>query len=191
LLTLFKSLALKRKATLLKMTIKNTFKDAKNEFDIVSLRGFSSTETERQNITCNFRFKVAINILKFALSQGISNKIYQKNLIMKLAHSNKTIIENLKELTNLRIFEEEMEKTMQNGHVVWVKTYRLSDSGKWFAMLLAEEKDLSEKEKAEILQNIFRTYIKSLKELSEKLNVKEETLKEIFEEEMRYKRKKR
>jgi len=59
-----------------------------------------------------------------------------------------------------------MEKTIQNEHVVWVKTYRLSDSGKWFAMLLAEEKDLSEKEKAEILQNIFRTYIKSLKELS-------------------------
>jgi transcriptional regulator of NAD metabolism len=54
-------------------------------------------------------------------------------------------------------------------------------------MLLAEEKDLSEKEKAEILQNIFRTYIKSLKELSEKLNVKKETLKEIFEEEMKYK----
>jgi hypothetical protein len=140
LLTLFKSLALKRKATLLKMTIKNTFKDAKNEFDIVSLRGFSFTQTE---------------------------------------------------LTNLRIFEEKMEKTMQNEHVVWVKTYRLSDSGKWFAMLLAEEKDLSKKEKAEILQNIFRTYIKSLKELSEKLNVKEETLKEIFEEEMKYKGKKR
>jgi len=140
LLTLFKSLALKRKATLLKMTIKNTFKDAKNEFDIVSLRGFSFTQTE---------------------------------------------------LTNLRIFEEKMEKTMQNEHVVWVKTYRLSDSGKWFAMLLAEEKDLSKKEKAQILQNIFRTYIKSLKELSEKLNVKEETLKEIFEEEMKYKGKKR
>ena len=139
-LTLFKSLALKRKATLLKMTIKNTFKDAKNEFDIVSLRGFSFTQTE---------------------------------------------------LTNLRIFEEKMEKTMQNEHVVWVKTYRRSDSGKWFAMLLAEEKDLSKKEKAEILQNIFRTYIKSLKELSEKLNVKEETLKEIFEEEMKYKGKKR
>jgi hypothetical protein len=30
-----------------------------------------------------------------------------------------------------------------------------------------------------------------LKELSEKLNVKEETLKEIFEEEMKYKGKKR
>jgi len=74
---------------------------------------------------------------------------------------------------------------MQNGRVVWVKTYRLSDSGKWFVMLLAEEKDLSGKEKTEILQNIFRTYIKSVKELSEKLKVKEETLKEIFKEEMK------
>ena len=132
-----------------------------------------------------FGSKVAIDILKFALSQGISNKIYQKDLIRKLTHSNKTIIENLKTLTNLQIFEEEMEKTTQNGHVVWVKTYRLSDSGKWFAMLLAEEKDLPKKEKAEILKNIFKAYIKSVKELSEKLNVKEETLEEIFKEEMK------
>ena len=173
------------------MTIKNTFKDAKMSSTSYPYVVFLLPKQKDKTLRAIFGSKVAINILKFALSQGISNKIYQKDLIMKLAHSNKTIIENLKELTNLRIFEEEMEKTMQNGHVVWVKTYRLSDSGKWFAMLLAEEKDLSKKEKAQILQNIFRTYIKSLKELSEKLNVKEETLKEIFEEEMKYKGKKR
>jgi len=67
---------------------------------------------------------------------------------------------------------------------VWVKAYQLSDLGKWFALLLAEEKDLSEKEKAEILQNLFRTYIKWVRDLSEKLHVNKKTLEKIFTEEM-------
>lgn len=78
-----------------------------------------------------------------------------------------------------------MEKIKKEGRIVWVKAYQLSDLGKWFALLLAEEKDLSEKEKAEILQNLFRTYIKWVKDLSEKLHVNRKTLEEIFTEEMR------
>ena len=78
-----------------------------------------------------------------------------------------------------------MEKIKKEGRIVWVKAYQLSDLGKWFALLLAEEKDLSEKEKAEILQNLFRTYIKWVKDLSEKLHVNRKTLEKIFTEEMR------
>jgi hypothetical protein len=68
---------------------------------------------------------------------------------------------------------------------VWVKSYQLSDLGKWFALLLAEEKDLSEKEKAEILQSILRVYIKWVKDLSEKLHVDKKMLEKIFMEEMK------
>jgi hypothetical protein len=132
-----------------------------------------------------FGSKVAVDILKFAITQGVSNKIYQKDLIVKFSYSNKTMIEHLKSLTKLGILEEEMEKTEKHGRILWVKTYRLSDVGKWFALLLAKEKDLSEKEKAEILQNIFRTYIKWVKDLSEKLKVDKTTLEEIFKEEMK------
>ena len=132
-----------------------------------------------------FGSKAAVDILKFSLNQGISNKIYQKDLVRKLAYSNKTIIENLKSLTNLEVLREDMEKIKKEGRIVWVKTYQLSDLGKWFALLLAEEKDLSEKEKAEILQNLFRTYIKWVKDLSEKLHVNRKTLEKIFTEEMR------
>jgi hypothetical protein len=67
---------------------------------------------------------------------------------------------------------------------VWVKAYQLSDLGKWFALLLADEKDLSEKEKAEILQSLFRTYIRWAKDLSEKLHVNKKTLEKILAEEM-------
>ena len=49
----------------------------------------------------------------------------------------------------------------------------------------AEEKDLSEKEKAEILQNLFRAYVNWVKDLSEKLHVDKKALEEIFREEIK------
>ena len=146
---------------------------------------FLPSEQKTKVLSAIFGSKAAVDILKFSLSQGISNKIYQKDLVKKLAYSNKTIIKTLKSLTNLEVLREDMEKIKKEGRIVWVKAYQLSDLGKWFALLIAEEKDLSEKEKAEILQNLFRTYIKWVKDLSEKLHVNRKTLEKIFTEEMR------
>jgi len=146
---------------------------------------FLPSEQKTKILSAIFGSKAAVDVLKFSLSQGISNKIYQKDLVKKLSYSNKTIIENLKSLTNLEVLREDMEKIKKERRIVWVKAYQLSDLGKWFALLLAEEKDLSEKEKAEILQNLFRTYIKWVKDLSEKLHVNRKTLEKIFAEEMR------
>ncbi|MEM2995552.1 MAG: hypothetical protein QXI91_06040 [Candidatus Bathyarchaeia archaeon] len=146
---------------------------------------FLPPEQKDRILSAIFGSKASADVLKFALSQGVSNKIYQKDLIKELAYSNKTVIENLKVLTKLGILDEEMDKVKRGGRAVWVKAYRLSDVGKWFALLLAKEKDLSEKEKAEILQNIFRTYIRWVRDLSEKLNVNKKALEEIFREEMK------
>ena len=145
---------------------------------------FLPSEQKTKILSAIFGSKAAVDILKFSLNQGISNKIYQKDLVRKLDYSNKTIIENLKSLTKFEVLREDMEKIEKEGRIVWVKAYQLSDVGKWFALLLAEEKDLSEKEKAEILQNLFRTYIKWTKDLSEKLHVNKKTLEKIFREEM-------
>jgi len=131
-----------------------------------------------------FGSRAAVDILRFSLSHGVSEKIYQKDVISKLDYSNKTIIENLKSLTRLGVMKEDMEKAEKGGRTVWVKAYQLSDAGKWFALLLAKEKDLSETEKAEILQNLFKMYIKWVKSLSEKLHVKKKALEDIFAEEM-------
>ena len=146
---------------------------------------FLPSEQKGKILSAIFGSKATVDVLKFSLSQGISNKIYQKDLIRKLTYSNKTIIENLKSLTKLGVLREDMEKIEKQGRIVWVKAYQLSDAGKWFALLLAEEKDLSEKEKAEIFQNVFRTYIKWTKDLSEKLHVNRKTLEKIFTEEMK------
>lgn len=146
---------------------------------------FLPFEQKTKILSAIFGSKSAVDTLRFSLSQGISNKIYQKDLVKELPYSNKTIIGNLKSLTNLGVLMENMEKMEKDGRIVWVKAYQLSDAGKWFALLLAEEKDLSEEEKGEILQNIFRVYIKWAKTLSEQLHIHKKSLEKIFMEEMK------
>jgi hypothetical protein len=132
-----------------------------------------------------FGSKVSVDILRFSLHQGIAAKIYQKDLVRRLHYSNKTIILNLRTLTKLGVLMENMEKSEAHGRTVWVKIYMLSDSGRWFALLLAQEKDLSETEKSEIVQNLFRAYVKSVKSLSQELHIDRRLLKNVFEEEMK------
>jgi len=131
-----------------------------------------------------FGSRAAVDILRFSLGQGIANKIYQKDLVRRLAYSNKTVIGNLKTLTRLSVLSEEMEKVETEGRIVWVKAYKLTDAGRWFALLLAEEKDLSDGEKAEILQNLFRAYVGWVKALSERLHMDRKVLEKAFSEEM-------
>jgi len=130
-----------------------------------------------------FGSEVPLKILEFSIEKGISAKIYQKELVKKLPYSNKTVIEHLKTLVSFGVLTENMEKNQSDGRTVWVKFYRLSEEGKWFALMLAEER-LTMEEKKEILCNIFRMYIRWLKEISETLEVPHQMLKEIFMEEM-------
>jgi hypothetical protein len=146
---------------------------------------FLPSEQKIRVLSAIFGSKAAVDILKFSLRQGISNKIYQRDLMKKLTYSNKTIIQNLKSLTRLRILMEKMEKTERAGRITWVKAYQLSSAGKWFALLLAEEKELSDKEKAEIFQSLFRAYLRWAKDLSQKLNMDKKVLEKVFTEEMR------
>ena len=132
-----------------------------------------------------FGSKIPIDILKFSIDQGISEKIYQKNLIESLGHSNKTVISHLKTMTDLGVLKENMEKIESDSRIVWMKYYVLSDLGKWFALLLAKENTLSRDEKVEIVRSVFRSYIKWVKELSEKLHVNKEILRDIFLKEMK------
>jgi len=131
-----------------------------------------------------FGSKVPIDILEFAIKQGISKKVYQKSLIDAFNYSNKTIIERLKILTELGILKEGMEKMESEGRTVWVKYYDLSDLGKWFALLLAKEDALTRKEKVEIIQSAFRSYVEWIRRFSEKLGIDKAVLEEIFTKEM-------
>jgi len=145
---------------------------------------FLPPKRKQEVLRAIFRSRVSIDVFKFSISQGISEKIYQKDLIKSLGYSNKTIIEKLKTLTDLRIFEEDMEKVETGGRTVWVKYFVLSDLGRWFALLLAEEDALSKDKKAEIVSRIFRSYVVWAKNLLEKLDFEKEILEEIFLKEM-------
>jgi DNA-binding MarR family transcriptional regulator len=146
---------------------------------------FLPTEKKDRILSAIFGSKAGVDVLRFSLKQGIAKNIYQKDLVKRLNYSNKTIIENLKTLTKLGVLTESMEKNDKEGRIIWVKAYQLTDLGRWFALLLAEEKELSEKEKSEILQSLFRTYVKLVKDLAEELNINKKNLEEIFNEEMK------
>ena len=146
---------------------------------------FLPTEEKDRTLSAIFGSKAAVDLLRFSLKQGVSKNIYQKDLFKKLNFSNKTIIQNLKSLTKLGILNEDMEKNEREGRIIWVKTYQLTDAGKWFALLLAEEKELTEQEKTEILQSLFRTYVKMVKGLAEEIGIDKKSLEDIFKQEMK------
>lgn len=145
---------------------------------------FLPSEEKNKILSAIFGSKAAVDVLKFSLQQGISKNIYQQDLCRKLNFSNKTIIQNLKALTKLGVLNEDMEKNEREGRIIWVKAYQLTDAGKWFALLLAEEKQLTEKERSEILQSLFRTYVKMVKRSSEELGINKQELAKIFQEEI-------
>jgi hypothetical protein len=132
-----------------------------------------------------FESKVPVNILKYALKKGVSEKIFQKDLIATLGYSNKTVIGHLKSLTDLKILDEHMEKAEVTRRAVWVKYYTLTDLGRWFALLLVEEESVTDQEKINIVSTAFRFYTRWVKELSGKLGMRKEELSRIFNEEMK------
>ena len=146
---------------------------------------FLPAEQKDKILSAIFGSKAGVDVLRFSLKQGIAKNIYQKDLVKRLNYSNKTIIANLKALTKLGVLTEDMEKNEKEGRTIWVKAYQLTDLGRWFALLLAEEKELTETEKSEILQSLFRTYVKLVKDLAEELKIDKENLEDIFKQEMR------
>ena len=145
---------------------------------------FLPAEQKEKILSAIFGSKAGVEVLRFSLKQGIAKKIYQKDVLRRLNYSNKTIIANLKVLTKLGVLTEHMEKSDKEGRTIWVKAYQLTDLGRWFALLLAEKKEITEQEKSEILQSLFKTYVKLVKDLAEELNISKKKLEKIFREEM-------
>jgi hypothetical protein len=146
---------------------------------------FLPLEKKDKILSAIFGSKAGVDILRFSLKQGIAKNIYQKDLVQKLNYSNKTIIENLKSMTTLGVLNESMEKNEKDGRIIWIKAYQLTHLGRWFALLLAEEAELTGDEKTEILQSLFRTYVKQVKRLAEELGINKKMLEETFKEEMK------
>jgi len=61
---------------------------------------FLPIDRKNQILKAIFGSKVALEIMNYTLLSGISNKIFQTDLIHSITYSNKTIIKNLQSLTN-------------------------------------------------------------------------------------------
>ena len=142
-------------------------------------------DRKRKVLRAIFGSSVPVEIINFAIEQGISEKIYQKDLIEKLGRSNKTVIDYLEKLTDLGILEEDMEKVEKESRKIWLKVYQLSDLGRWFALLLIDEKRLSKEERTEIVLSISKSYIKWMNKLYEKLGLDKHVLEELLVENMK------
>jgi predicted transcriptional regulator len=139
-------------------------------------------DRKRKVLRAIFGSSVPVEIINFAIEQGISEKIYQKDLIEKLGRSNKTVIDYLEKLTDLGILEEDMEKVEKESRKIWLKVYQLSDLGRWFALLLIDEKSLSKEERTEIVLSISKSYVKWMSKLYEKLGLDKHVLEELLVE---------
>ena len=145
---------------------------------------FLSHDKKRKILRAIFGSPVPVNILNFSIRQGISKRIYQQTLIKNLEYSNKTVIEYLKELTDLGILKENMQKVEKENRNVWLKSFELTELGRWFALLLSDEKSLSSSEKTEIIHRLFKSYTKWIRELYETLELDTESLKNLLVEEI-------
>ena len=141
---------------------------------------FLPKDRKQKVLRAIFGSSVPVEIINYAIEQGISEKIYQKDLIEKLGHSNKTMIDYLKNLTELGILGEGMEKVEKEGRKTWLKVYRLTELGRWFALLLIDEKSLSKEERTEIVLSISKSYIKWTNGLYEKLGLDKQVLRELL-----------
>ena len=155
------------------------------EVDLYPYVVFLPRDRKQKVLRAIFGSSVPVEIMNFAIEQGISEKIYQKDLIEELGRSNRTVIDHLKNLTEIGILEENMEKVKKVGRTTWLKVYRLSDLGRWFALLLIDEKSLSKEEKSEVVLSISKSYIRWIKRLYEKLGLDKDILKELIAENMK------
>jgi len=150
------------------------------EVDLYPYVIFLPKDRKNRVLRAIFGSSVPVEIINFAIEQGISEKIYQRDLIEKLGRSNKTIIDYLKNLTELGILGENMEKTEKEGRVTWLKVYRFTDLGRWFALLMIDEKSLSKEERTEIVLSISKSYIQWINRLYDKLGLDKHVLRELL-----------
>lgn len=129
-----------------------------------------------------FGSDTALDILRAA---SLEKKIYQRDLIINLNYSNKTIIATLKKLVSLNVLHEGMEKTLSKEKAVWVKWYAPTSIGKWIVLLFLPPKEVKPEVVEETLKQLFEFYVRNAIRLCEIYNLDVKILRAVFEEAFR------
>lgn len=115
-----------------------------------------------------FSSKLSLEILR-QFSSG--KPVLQSELVQRFPYSGKTILGCLSKLVSSGVLESGMEKKKSNGKTVWVKWYKPTTLGRWFALLLLPPKKISFAEERTLLSQIFGQYSRNIAELSSRLGL--------------------
>ncbi len=135
------------------------------------------TKEQYEILLSVFKSKVSLDIL---LNMDVNKKNYQKELVEKIPHSNKSIINVLKKFVRAGILEQGTEKIKVDGKEVWVKYYTLTFLGKYLKLLLTPIDRLSPKDVKEIVEELFYFYAKSIAKLCFDFNISHEVFHNIL-----------
>ena len=135
------------------------------------------TKEQYEILLSVFKSKVSLDIL---LNMDINKKNYQKELVEKIPHSNKSIINALKKFVRAGILEQKTEKIKVKDKEVWVKYYTLTFLGKYLKLLLTPVDKLSSKDVKETVKELFYFYAKSIAKLCFDFNISHEVFHNIL-----------
>ncbi|MHA1379820.1 MAG: hypothetical protein ACTSRG_15725 [Candidatus Helarchaeota archaeon] len=129
-------------------------------------------EAQKEILETIFGSKIAQSII-VDIDAGI---IFQKDLIIKLKYSNKSIINYLKKLVELDILAE--DSTLVEGHRRL--SYKLTPMGQWFSSLVVY-REYKPQEFKEKLEQLFQIYLKHAIGLLLENEFEQEKIRDIFE----------
>jgi len=115
-----------------------------------------------------FSSELSLEILKQASSD---KPVFQSELIRRLPYSGKTVLGCLNKLVSSGVLESGMEKKKLKGKTVWVKWYKPTTLGRWFALLMLPPKKVAVAEARRLLSQIFEQYSGNIAKLSLRLGL--------------------
>ncbi len=119
-----------------------------------------------------FGSKIKLEILgRFCVETGVEKRVYQQDLIEFMSYSNKTIIAHIKELVDLGILREGMEKGKN-----WRKYLEVEKNMEWLVLLLHDPKRINDEKLKDSIKEFASLYLKHMKSLIEKYGLDEKEI---------------
>lgn len=119
-----------------------------------------------------FGSKIKLEILgRFCVETGVEKRVYQQDLIEFMSYSNKTIIVHIKELVDLGILREGMEKGKN-----WRKYLEVEKNMEWLVLLLHDPKRINDEKLKDSIKEFASLYLKHMKSLIEKYGLDEKEI---------------
>ncbi|WEU39693.1 MAG: hypothetical protein OdinLCB4_004195 [Candidatus Odinarchaeum yellowstonii] len=107
-------------------------------------------------------------------------KVYQPDIIKKFkAHSNKSILNYLKQLVDTKILETGIEKIRKEQRSFWSKWYKLTGIGRYILSIFNPR--INEEEIKNLIRELFSIYVSKVMKIAGKYGITVEELNTLFQ----------